>query len=145
DFAARAAALKVGDPMDPDTEMGALITREHMERVLDYVESARRDGARIVTGGEPLSLPGPLAGGNFMQPTVIVDCALDSRVFCEEVFGPVITVTPFHSEDEVIAWANGTEYGLSAVLQTTNLSRAHRLAARLEVGTVWVNDFFVRD
>lgn len=145
DFAARAAALKVGDPMDPDTEMGALITREHMERVLDYVESARRDGARIVTGGEPLSLPGPLAGGNFMQPTVIVDCALDSRVFCEEVFGPVITVTPFRSEDEVIAWANGTEYGLSAVLQTTNLSRAHRLAARLEVGTVWVNDFFVRD
>ncbi|HEX6990007.1 MAG TPA: aldehyde dehydrogenase family protein, partial [Bacillota bacterium] len=145
DFAARAAALKVGDPMDPGTEMGALITAEHMERVLTYVESARRDGARIVTGGEPLALPGPLAGGNFMQPTVIVDAPMASRVYCEEVFGPVVTITPFRDEDEVVAWANDTEYGLSAVLQTSNLSRAHRLAARLEVGTVWVNDFFVRD
>ncbi|HLT57407.1 MAG TPA: aldehyde dehydrogenase [Limnochordales bacterium] len=144
-FAERARAIRVGDPMDPETQMGALINHEHLERVLGFVERAVKDGARIVAGGQRLELPGPLRGGSFMAPTVITDVKHEDEICQREVFGPVVTVTPFDDEAEVIEWANGTRYGLSAVVQTREIHRAHRVAAALQVGTVWVNDFFVRD
>lgn len=144
-FTKRVQSIRVGDPMSPDTDMGALIMEEHLERVLGFVEGAKKDGGRIVTGGHRLELPGPLAKGNFMAPTIIADVGHEDAICQLEVFGPVVTVVPFDDEEEVIGWANDTRYGLSSVVQTTNLSRAHRVAAALEVGTVWVNDFFVRD
>ncbi|MCG0313526.1 MAG: aldehyde dehydrogenase [Calditerricola sp.] len=144
DFVEVAKGIRVGDPMDPETEMGALISPEHLERVLGFVRGSRDDGNEILTGGERLRLPGALSGGNFMAPTVIAAKPQD-RICQDEVFGPVVTVTPFRTEEEVIAWANGTRYGLSAVVQTRDVSRAHRVAAAMKAGTVWVNDFFVRD
>ena len=144
-FVERARAIRVGDPMDPDTQMGALINHEHLDRVMGFVERAVQRGARVVTGGKRLVLPAPLDGGSFMEPTVIVDVGPEDEICQREVFGPVVTVTPFDDEAEVIEWANGTQYGLSAVVQTSNVRRAHRVAAQLQVGTVWVNDFFVRD
>lgn len=144
-FVERARGIKVGDPRDPETDMGALIDPSHLERVLGFVEGARADGNEVLTGGEKLNLPGPLAGGNYMAPTVILARRHTDRICQDEVFGPVVTVTPFRTEEEVIAWANDTRYGLSAVVQTTNARRAHRVAASVMAGTVWVNDFFVRD
>lgn len=144
-FVERARAIRVGDPLDSETEMGALIAPEHLERVLGYVQIAREQGAEILTGGERLALPGRLAEGNFMAPTVIVGARHEHRICQEEVFGPVVTVTPFTDEEQVLNWANGTKYGLSAVVQTADVRRAHRVAGQLQAGTVWVNDFFVRD
>lgn len=144
-FVAKAESLRVGDPFDERTQMGSLITAEHLERVLSFVEGAVQDGARIATGGKRLTLDGPLAGGSFMAPTVILDAGPDDAICQKEVFGPVVTVTPFDDEAEVIRWANSTPYGLSSVIQTKDIRRAHRTAAALHVGTVWVNDFFVRD
>lgn len=145
EFVQRARSLRVGDPMDPETQMGSLIAPEHLERVLGFVERAVQAGARVATGGRRLELPAPFNGGNFMEPTVILGASSNDEICQTEVFGPVVTVTPFDDEEEVVAWANGTQYGLSAVVQTKDVRRAHRVAAALQVGTVWVNDFFVRD
>lgn len=144
DFVEVAAEIRVGDPMDPETEMGALISPEHLDRVSGFVRDAREAGNEILTGGGQLRLPDPFSGGNFMAPTVIAAGPQD-RICQDEVFGPVVTVTPFNNEAEVIEWANGTRYGLSAVVQTRDVSRAHRVAQAMKAGTVWVNDFFVRD
>ncbi|GAX91267.1 aldehyde dehydrogenase [Effusibacillus lacus] len=136
--------IKVDDPMDPKTEMGALIAPEHLDRVLGFVQAAKQDGNEVLVGGEQLILPGSLSKGNYMMPTVIA-AGFQDKICLDEVFGPVVTVTPFETEEEVIEWANGTRYGLSGVVQTRDVSRAHRVAAAMKVGTVWVNDFFVRD
>jgi aminomuconate-semialdehyde/2-hydroxymuconate-6-semialdehyde dehydrogenase len=136
--------IKVGDPMDPKTEMGALIAPEHLDRVLGFVQAAKEYGNELLVGGEQLKLPGSLSQGNFMLPTVIA-AGFQDKICQDEVFGPVVTVTPFETEEEVIEWANGTRYGLSGVVQTRDVSRAHRVAAAMKVGTVWINDFFVRD
>lgn len=144
-FVKRVQSIKVGDPMHPDTDMGALIIEEHLERVLAFVRDAEADGGHIVTGGKRLTMPAPFDKGFFMEPTIIADVGPQDAICQLEVFGPVVTVVPFDDEEEVINWANDTRYGLSSVVQTTNLSRAHRVAAALEVGTVWINDFFVRD
>ena len=144
-YVARVRAIRVGDPMDPETQMGALINHEHLDRVMGFVERAVQQGAEIVTGGSRLELSGALRGGSFMEPTVMVGVEPQQEICQREVFGPVVTVVPFDDEAEVIEWANGTPYGLSAVVQTKDVHRAHRVAAQLQVGTVWVNDFFVRD
>lgn len=139
---ARAEALVVGDPFDPKTQMGALISKEHKERVAGFVERAVVDGAKIVTGG---GTPRTLTKGNFFEPTIIVDVKSGCEIVTEEVFGPVITVEPFRSEEEVIAKANDTRYGLAATFWTSNLRRAHRMAAQLEAGVIWINTWFYRD
>jgi acyl-CoA reductase-like NAD-dependent aldehyde dehydrogenase len=112
-----------------------------LRKVEEYVELARKEGGRIVCGGEPLELD----GGFYYKPTVIADLPADSRVIAEEVFGPVLTVQPFDTEDEAVALANGTRYGLAAGLQTRDVARAHRVAARLDAGIVWVNDWAMLD
>ncbi|CAM3565580.1 aldehyde dehydrogenase [Hydrogenibacillus schlegelii] len=140
-FVKRTKELVVGDPFDPKTFVGPLISREHLERVMGYVEIARNEG-RILIGGKQ---PEGLTRGYYLEPTIVVDMPDTCRVMKEEVFGPVVTVSPFDTEEEVIARANDTEYGLSATVWTTNLKRAHRVAHQLEVGMVWINTWFLRD
>ncbi|WP_335932790.1 aldehyde dehydrogenase [Streptomyces sp. PTD5-9] len=133
---ARARALRVGDPLDPATEMGALVGESHLDRVLGHVRSALDDGARLRTGGARI-LAG--TGGAYLEPTVFDRVAPDSRLAREEVFGPVLSVVTFDDLDEAVALANATEYGLAAGLWTSDLSTAHRVSRALRAGTVWVN------
>ncbi len=144
-FRQAAAQLKIGNPFDPDVRVGALISREHFTRVSNYIDLAGTDGASIILGGAPPVLPEPFAQGNFLQPTIIIDVKPHDRVCQEEIFGPVVTVAPFDEEEEAVAIANSVSYGLSAVVQTRDVGRAVRLGSALEAGTIWVNDFFVRD
>ncbi len=141
-----ARKLRVGDPLDPATEQGALVSRAHHDKVLSYIDLARKEGGEILCGGSrPASLPDRCRNGYFIEPTVIAGLDPSSRVNREEIFGPVVTVTPFRDEDEVVAYANSTEYGLSASLWTEDLSRAHRMADRIQSGTVWINCWMLRD
>jgi 5-carboxymethyl-2-hydroxymuconic-semialdehyde dehydrogenase len=141
-LAARAARVRVGDPSDPSTEIGALVHPEHYERVLSYVDIGVREGARLVAGG---SRPASLPRGNYLAATVFADVKPSMRIFTEEIFGPVVGVTPFSSETEAIALANDTKYGLAAYLWTSDLQRAHRVAALVESGMTWINSHNVRD
>ncbi|RRR83172.1 aldehyde dehydrogenase [Streptomyces sp. RP5T] len=133
--------VPVGDPRDPATVVGPMAGENHLRKVEEYVELARKEGGRIVCGGERLDLD----GGFYYKPTVIADLSNDSRVVQEEIFGPVLTVQPFDTEDEAVALANSTPYGLASGVQTTNLARAHRIADRLRAGIVWVNDWAMLD
>jgi acyl-CoA reductase-like NAD-dependent aldehyde dehydrogenase len=133
--------VPVGDPRLPETVVGPMAGERHLRKVEEYVDLARKEGARIVCGGERLDLD----GGYYYRPTVIADLADDSRVVQEEIFGPVLTVQPFDTEDEAIALANSTPYGLASGVQTGNLARAHRVADRLQAGIVWVNDWAMLD
>jgi len=132
-----AKAMRQGDPKDESTEFGPLASHTHFEKVSSYFETLDEDGGRVVTGG--------VGDGWFVEPTIIVDAPLSARVCREEIFGPVVVVQPFDTEDEVVDIANDTKYGLNAMVFTENLSRAHRVADRLKAGTVWVNCFFIRD
>jgi len=136
-FVAKAEAMKFGDPLDPETEFGPLASEQHFTKVKGYVDTVEEAGGRMVTGG--------IGDGWFVKPTILVDMPLDSPHVCEEIFGPVVVVHPFDTEDDVVALANDSEYGLDAQLFTDDLHTAHRVSARLNVGTVWVNCFFVRD
>ncbi|MDX3311645.1 aldehyde dehydrogenase family protein [Streptomyces sp. NPDC054884] len=133
--------VPVGDPRRPETVVGPMAGEKHLRKVEEYVALARKEGARIVCGGERLDLD----GGYYYRPTVIADLANDSRLVQEEIFGPVLTVQPFDDEDEAVALANSTPYGLASGVQTGNLARAHRVADRLQAGIVWVNDWAMLD
>jgi aminomuconate-semialdehyde/2-hydroxymuconate-6-semialdehyde dehydrogenase len=132
--------LRVGDPSDDNTDVGALINEAHLRKVLGYIDLARQEGGTVVTGGGRLDRP-----GYFMEPAVITGLGCDRRVLQEEIFGPVVTITPFDREEEAVAFANSTRYGLSASLWTRDLQRAHRVAAAIDSGTVWVNCWLLRD
>jgi aminomuconate-semialdehyde/2-hydroxymuconate-6-semialdehyde dehydrogenase len=147
-FVQHARALTVGDPMQAPTQQGALVSAAHRDNVLDYIDLAREEGGTILCGGrapDPAQLPERCRDGFFVEPTVIVDLPPGCRVNREEIFGPVVSVTPFDCEDEVVEMANGTPYGLAASIWTRDLSRAHRLADRVEAGTVWINCWMLRD
>jgi betaine-aldehyde dehydrogenase len=139
---ARTAAMRVGDPMDPATQVGALISEAHMEKVLTYIARGRAEGARLLVGGQRVTT-GDLANGFFVAPTVFDGCHDDMAIAREEIFGPVMTVLDFQDEDEVIARANATEFGLAAGVFTNDLTRAHRVIARLQAGTCWINHYNV--
>ncbi|MFM2486778.1 betaine-aldehyde dehydrogenase [Celerinatantimonas yamalensis] len=137
-LAKRTAQLKVGDPMHPDTQIGALISEKHMHKVLEYIELAKQAGASLLIGGERVC-EGELANGYFVTPTVFTDCTDEMPNVRDEIFGPVMSVLPFDDETEVIERANNTQFGLAAGLFSSNLSRAHRVIAKLEAGICWVN------
>ncbi len=141
----KAESLKAGDPREKTTGMGPLISAEHKRKVLGYYEKAKAEGATIVTGGGVPELPGELAHGHWVQPTIWTGLPETASVVREEIFGPCCHIAPFDSEDEVIDKANDTDYGLSTTIWTTDLSRAHRVAAQIEVGITWINSWFLRD
>ena len=138
----RAAAMRVGDPMDPATQVGALISVEHMEKVLGFIARGRAQGARLLTGGARVT-SGDLANGCFVAPAVFDGCHDDMDIVRQEIFGPVMSVLEFADEDEVIARANATEFGLAAGVFTNDLTRAHRVIAQLQAGTCWINHYNV--
>ena len=145
DLAQRASALRIGDPSESATEIGAVISEGHMEKILGFIESARADGGQILSGGERVLVEGRCSDGYFIAPTVIVGLPPSCRVNQEEIFGPVVTVMPFDSEEEALQIANSTRYGLSATVWTENLSRAHRMARDIKSGIVWINTWLLRD
>ena len=142
---AGAEGMKLGVPTDPTTGMGPLISREHQAKVLGYYQKAREQGATVVTGGGVPAMPGALAQGSWVQPTIWTGLSDDAAVCREEVFGPCCHVAPFDTEEEVVRRTNDNVYGLATAIWTTNLARAHRVAARIEVGIAWVNSWFLRD
>jgi len=145
DFVSRVRDLKVGDPSDADTEVGAIVSEEHFDKVMSYIDLAREEGGTILTGGNSVVLDGRCADGWFIEPTVIDGLPFDCRTNQEEIFGPVVTLTPFDTEEEVLGYANSVRYGLSSTIWTENLSRAHRVAAAIESGIVWINCWLLRD
>jgi aminomuconate-semialdehyde/2-hydroxymuconate-6-semialdehyde dehydrogenase len=145
-FIEETAQLCLGDPLDENTEQGAIVNKTQLEKVKFYVDLAQKEGGKIALGGSAPQAPNERCReGYFFQPTVITGLSVSCRTNREEIFGPVVTITPFDSEEEVINHANDVEYGLSSSVWTQNLSRAHRVAERINTGTVWVNCWLVRD
>jgi aminomuconate-semialdehyde/2-hydroxymuconate-6-semialdehyde dehydrogenase len=145
DFVERTSRLKVGDPLDADTNVGAVVSKPHFEKIMSYIDLAQQEGGRILTGGKQVNLDGRCADGFFIEPTIIEGLSPDCRTNQEEIFGPVVTIMPFDTEEEVLSHANSVRYGLSSTLWTENLSRAHRVAAQIESGIVWINCWLLRD
>jgi aminomuconate-semialdehyde/2-hydroxymuconate-6-semialdehyde dehydrogenase len=150
DFVARfidkASQLKQGDPLDEKTEQGAIVSKTQLDKVKFYVDLAQKEGGNVALGGKaPESINDRCRDGYFFPPTVLTDLPVSCRTNREEIFGPVVTITPFDNEEEVIRYANDTDYGLASSVWTQNLSRAHRVAEQIHTGTVWVNCWLVRD
>lgn len=145
DFVEKVKAIRVGDPNDPDTFMGAIVSKPHFEKIQTYIKLAEEEGGTILTGGKVLEGPGRCKGGYFIEPTVIEGLPQSCRTNQEEIFGPVVTLQSFKDEAEALQLANDTIYGLSATIWTDNLSRAHRMAEKVEAGIVWVNTWLHRD
>ncbi len=168
DFVERTSKLKVGDPLAADTDVGAIVSKQHFDKIMSYIDLAKEEGGRVLTGGRklepaasardqsdsrpssfakrtgrPLTLAVPT--GWFIEPTVIEGLPFDCRTNQEEIFGPVVTIMPFNTEDEVLGLANSVRYGLSSTIWTENLSRAHRVASKIESGIVWINCWLLRD
>ena len=135
----------VSNPTDPKANMGALVSLPHLEKVLSYVELAKEEGGKVLTGGTRVQLEAPYDNGYYMRPTVIEGLSHDCRTNQEEIFGPVVTLTPFDTEEEALMMANSTEYGLQTTLWTNDLKRAHRFADLAQSGIVWINCWMVRD
>jgi aminomuconate-semialdehyde/2-hydroxymuconate-6-semialdehyde dehydrogenase len=144
-YLAKVQALRVGDPEHAASDLGALVSKAHFDKVTGCIERARAEGGRVIAGGDAVRLEGRCADGWFVSPTVVEGLPNASATNQEEIFGPVVTLIPFDGEDEAVAIANGTGYGLAASLWTSNLDRAHRASARLEFGIVWVNCWLLRD
>ena len=145
-FIDKASKLKIGDPLDEKTEQGAIVNKAQLDKVRFYVDLAQKEGGKIALGGKsPESISDRCRDGYFFPPTVIVDLPVACRTNREEIFGPVVTITPFDNEEEVIGYANDTDYGLASSVWTQNLNRAHRVAEQIHTGTVWVNCWLVRD
>lgn len=138
-------ALRVGDPLDKGSDLGALISKNHLHKVLFYLELAQKEGGKILTGGRPVHLPGRCEKGFFLEPTLIEGLSPYAQVNQEEIFGPVVTLIPFADEEEVVEYANSTPYGLSASIWSNQIARCHQMASRLHCGVIWINCWLLRD
>jgi aminomuconate-semialdehyde/2-hydroxymuconate-6-semialdehyde dehydrogenase len=145
DFVERVAAMNVGDPLDADSKLGAVVSQAHQQKVLSYVALAQQEGGRILCGGHAVHPEGRCNDGYFIAPTVIEGLDYDCRTNQEEIFGPVVTIMPFDTEAEVLEYANSVIYGLASTLWTSNISRATRMAQQIEAGIVWINCWLLRD
>ena len=141
----KVSKLKVGDPQDDGMDLGAVVSEEHMNKVLSKITQAKKIGGNILTGGNRKLIEGDLLNGYYIEPTVIENLPFDCEVNQEEIFGPVLTLIPFKDEEEVINMANSTKYGLSASIFTENISKGHRVAAAIKSGVVWINTWLLRD
>lgn len=144
-FKKAAMELKVGDPQNEDTKMGPVVSEEHYKKVTSYLEIAKEENATLICGGKRPELPDYLNNGFYLEPTVYVQENPKARICQEEIFGPIVTIIPFDTEEEALKIANDTEYGLNGVVWTENLQRAHRISHHVRAGTIWVNCWFVRD
>jgi aminomuconate-semialdehyde/2-hydroxymuconate-6-semialdehyde dehydrogenase len=144
-FVERVSQLKPGNPADEKTRMGAIVSKPHMEKILSYIELAQQEGGKVLCGGKRAILDGDLKDGWFIEPTIIEGLAYNCRTNMEEIFGPVVTIMPFDNEEEVVTMANSTMYGLAASVWTENLTRAHRIAGKIQSGIIWINCWLLRD
>jgi len=144
-FVAEVKRMRVGAPHREDVQMGAVVSEGHMHKILSYIQLAQQEGGRVLTGGNRVMLEAPYEQGYYIEPTVIEGLDMQCRTNQEEIFGPVVTLTPFDTEEEALAMANSTPYGLAATVWTSNVTKAHRVAGLLESGIVWINCWLVRD
>lgn len=144
-FLEKIEKLTVGPPEDENSRMGAVVSEAHMNKVLEYISLAKKEGGTILHGGHRVMLQGKHANGYYLAPTVIEGLAYDCRTNQEEIFGPVVTLTPFETEEEALMMANSTVYGLSSTIFTKDLNKAHRVASNIHAGIVWINCWLVRD
>lgn len=144
-FLAKVSKLQVGPPEDENTKMGAIVSKPHMEKILSYIQLAKEEGGTVLAGGNRVKLAAPYDEGYYIAPTVIEGLSYDCRTNQEEIFGPVVTLTPFDTEEEALMMANSTIYGLSATIWTSDLKKAHRVADNVHAGIVWINSWLVRD
>ena len=145
DFVEKTAKSIVSNPEDPKANLGAVVSKPHMEKILSYIELAKEEGGTVLTGGERVILDAPYEEGYYIRPTVIEGLSYDCRTNQEEIFGPVVTIAPFDTEEEALQMANSTQYGLQTTLWTSDLQRAHRFSDDAQSGIVWVNSWLVRD
>lgn len=144
-FVRETSKWKTGDPLSKDIKLGAIVSKSHKEKILSYIELAKKEGGTILTGGKEIHPEGRCSAGYFIEPTIIEGLDNNCRTNREEIFGPVVSIMPFNTEEEVLEYANSSEYGLSATIWTQNLSRAHKLSHQLQSGIIWVNTWLLRD
>ncbi len=144
-FLEKVNRLKVGDPSEEETKVGAIASKAHFDKVMSYIDLAKEEGGTVLTGGHKVAVDGRCKDGWFIAPTVIEGLSYDCRTNQEEIFGPVVTLTPFDTEEEVLQYANSTKYGLAATIWTENLTKAHRMAAQVKSGIIWINCWLLRD
>jgi|TARA_B110000483_G_scaffold26349_2_gene31540 aminomuconate-semialdehyde/2-hydroxymuconate-6-semialdehyde dehydrogenase len=144
-FIAKTKKLRIGPPSDPTTQIGAIVSADHKEKILSYIKLAESEGGKIECGGESVVVDGDNSGGYYISPTIITGLDMNCRTNQEEIFGPVVTVMPFDSEDEALELANNSKYGLASTIWTNDLKKAHRVANNIYTGIVWVNSWLVRD
>ncbi|MFI5204515.1 MAG: aldehyde dehydrogenase family protein, partial [Flavobacteriales bacterium] len=145
EFVKKTKELKVGQPFDDATRVGAIVSKAHMEKILSYIKLAQEEGGKILTGGKQVHLEGEFKDGYYLEPTIIEGLSHNCRTNLEEIFGPVVTIMPFDTEEEVIQYANVTRYGLAATIWTQDISKAHRVASKVDSGIIWINCWLVRD
>jgi aminomuconate-semialdehyde/2-hydroxymuconate-6-semialdehyde dehydrogenase len=145
DFVERVKALTVGDPQIDTSKQGAIVSKVHFDKIMGCIDTAKKEGGKILTGGNAIKLNGRCANGYFIEPTVIEGLGPQCRTNLEEIFGPVVTLQSFKTEEEALQLANATEYGLAATIWTQDVSKANRVAAKVESGIIWVNCWLLRD
>lgn len=145
DFVEKTKKLTVGAPLDDKTKIGAVVSKSHMEKILSYIELAKQEGGKVLCGGNQVTVSGEFENGYYIAPTIIEGLSYDCRTNQEEIFGPVVTIMPFEKEEEVLMYANSTQYGLASVVWTQDITKANRLAINLHTGIVWVNCWLLRD
>jgi aminomuconate-semialdehyde/2-hydroxymuconate-6-semialdehyde dehydrogenase len=145
DFVAKTKALTVGNPLDETTKIGAIVSKAHQEKILSYIKLAQQEGGKVLCGGNAMTVAGEYSDGYFLAPTILEGLGPACRTNQEEIFGPVVTIAPFDTEEEALTLANSTMYGLASILWTKDLSRAHRIANKIHAGIVWINCWLLRD